>query len=141
LCARKRSIWWVLYARKVNMVSVVYQKSQYGKCCVPEKSICTILTFLAHNTYHIDPFWHTTLIILTFSDSQHLSYWPILTHNTYHIDFSGTQHLPYWLFWHVTFTILTSPAHNIYHIDFSGTQHNARKVNMISVLCQKRSIW
>jgi hypothetical protein len=82
----------MLCARKVNMINFECQKGQYDKCFVPEKAI-----------------WQ--VFCATF-----------LAFNIYHIDFSGTQHLSYWLFWHTTLVILSFLAQNTYHIDLSGIQ-------------------
>jgi hypothetical protein len=137
-----------LCTRKVNMVSVVCQKSQYD------------WPFSGTQHFPHSLFWHTTLIILTFSGTKHLSYWPFWEKAIWQVfcarkvnminvvcqksqydkcwmpekshkkliilTLSGIQHLPYWLFWHTTLIILT----------FSDTQH--LKGNITSVMCQKR---
>ena len=59
-------------------------------------------------------------------------------HNIYHIDFSSTQHLPYWLFWHTTLTILTFLAYNTHHIDLF-LAHNTYHINFSGI--QDLSYW
>jgi hypothetical protein len=118
----------MLHARKVNMVSVVCQKSQYDKCCVSEKVNMISVVCIHHLSYWL--FWHTTLIILTF-----------LAHNTCYIAFSGTKHLSYWPFWHSTFTILTflKRQYNKCYVPEKAIWYMlyARKFNMVSIVFQK----